>query len=76
LSRFLKTWLFARPLAPICAEQLDRVLGADPSIAAAQIIGWAIFIASPADLLGVLRMEGEFRHTAHFQIKCAHSQAL
>lgn len=48
------------PFAPIIAEQLDRMLRAIRTVSTDQGISRTIFVASPADALGVLRMRREF----------------
>lgn len=45
------------PLVPILAHAFHRVLGATGAVAAHQGIGWAIFVATPADAFGVLRVQ-------------------
>lgn len=56
------TFLLHQPLEPAFAEELNWMLGPDGSIPAAQVIGWAVLITSPADPFGVLWMDWEVRH--------------
>ena len=48
---------FFIPLAPV---QLDGVLDAFATVAALQIVFFAVFVATPADTLGIFRENGKF----------------
>lgn len=48
------------PLQPVFAEQLGRMLRTFRTVAAGQRIGRAIFVAAPAETLGMYRVDGEF----------------
>ena len=70
LGRFLQSkfdlLLFAQQIAPIAffipvtAVQLDRMLDAFATVAALQIVFFAVFVATPADTLGIFRKNGKF----------------
>lgn len=60
------------PFQPVYAEQLDRVLSTNRPVAAVQRVGRAIFVASPANTLRVLRMKGDFGHLITPASRMAH----
>ena len=70
LGRFLQSkfdlLLFAQQIAPVAffipvaTVQLDRVLNTLATVAALQIIFFAVFVATPADTLGIFRKNGKF----------------
>src|SRR6185437_12318811 len=68
----------AAPFEPILAEKLDRVLSPNGAIAAAQIVGRAILVATPADSLRVFGMESNFRlgHYASTMLGSSYSSSL
>ena len=45
---------------PVAAVQLDGVLDAFATVAALQIVFFAVFVATPADTLGIFRENGKF----------------
>lgn len=45
---------------PIGAVEFDGVLNAFAAVAALQVFGFAVFVAAPADALGVFGEDGEF----------------
>ena len=45
---------------PVVAEEFGGVGSANGAVAAAEIVGGAILVASPADALGILGAEGDF----------------
>ena len=70
LGRFFQSkfdlLLFAQQIAPVAffipvaAVQLDGVLDAFATVAALQIVFFAVFVATPADTLGIFRENGKF----------------
>ena len=60
---------------PVVAEKFDRVRRPLRSVATAQIVGRAEFIAAPADALRVLRMEWNFRHMLGVHVSCHYQRA-
>jgi hypothetical protein len=60
------------PLVPVIAEHFCRMLCAAGTVSALQRFHRAIFVASPACALGMLRVQGEFLcHLGRFE--CAHA---
>ena len=49
------------PFEPVFCEEFDRMLRPNCSVSAAEVIGGAIFVASPADSFWMLRIERYFR---------------
>ena len=47
---------------PIFAEQFDRVLRANGAVAAAEVVGGTVEVASPTNALRMLGMERDLRH--------------
>ena len=70
LGRFFQSkfdlLLFAQQIAPVAffipvaAIQLDRMLDTLATVAALQIVLFAVFVATPADTLGIFRENGKF----------------
>ena len=70
LGRFLQSkfdlLLFAQQIAPVAffipvaAVQFDGMLDALATVAALQIVFFAVFVATPADTLGIFRENGKF----------------
>ena len=60
-TRVLRTIIVEFPLKPVFAKQFHRMLGAYCSIPTTEIIGRAVFIASPADSFRMLRIDYQFR---------------
>jgi hypothetical protein len=50
------------PLRPVFPKQLRRMLGANGSVAAAQIVGWTIEVASPADSFRMFGVQRDLGH--------------
>jgi hypothetical protein len=57
--RLFSTWEITRYLIPVAQPHFRRVLRAAGAVAALQVGGRAIFVAAPADALGVLGMQGK-----------------
>ena len=51
-----------RPFPPVLAEQLHGVGRANRFVSAAEVVSRAVFIAAPADALGMRRMDGKISH--------------
>jgi hypothetical protein len=47
---------------PVFAEQFNGVRRPDTAVAAAEIVGWTVLSAAPADPFRVFRIGGEFAH--------------
>ena len=70
LGRFFQSkfdlLLFAQQIAPVAflipvaTIQLDRVLNTLATVAALQIVLFTVFVATPADTLGIFRENGKF----------------
>ena len=81
LGRFFQSkfdlLLFAQQIAPVAffipvaAVQLDRVLNTLATIAALQIVFFAVFVATPADTLGIFGKMGNFLAMVCFFCLCA-----
>ena len=49
------------PFEPVLSEEFDRMLRPNRSVSAAEVIGGAILVASPADSFWMLRIDRYFR---------------
>ena len=49
------------PLKPVIPEKFRRVRSADRPVAAAQVVGRTVLVASPADAFGVLGVQRRLR---------------
>lgn len=81
LGRFFQSkfdlLLFAQQIAPVAffipvaTIQLDGMLDALATVAALQIVFFAVFVATPADTLGIFRKMGNFLAMMFFFCLCA-----
>lgn len=49
------------PFEPVLSEEFDRMLRPNRSVSAAEVIGGAVLVASPADSFWMLRIDRYFR---------------